>query len=235
MTDLKRKRSSGDHDQDSTQTACSAETPYFEGMPDGLADLADVKLLVQDHVFPVHSYILRESPSLVAAVSAARNDNQRVCQVPLPGESKQHVMLVLKYVYSNPATIHSESVLDAQALTIFAHKYNMTRLHKLSEAYLVEKLSFTNTNVFGWAELAERIELNLLLAHCEQSIILNFHSMSASEKKVSSVSQASLLRIMDGLAGRGMVGCDYALAAQLSRCEYCQGLRLNEKDEPCCI
>lgn len=43
MTDLKRKRSSGD--PDSSQTICSVETPYFEGMPDGLAELADVQLM----------------------------------------------------------------------------------------------------------------------------------------------------------------------------------------------
>lgn len=45
MTDLKRKRSPDD--PTSAQTARSPETPYFDGMPDGLAELADVKLLVQ--------------------------------------------------------------------------------------------------------------------------------------------------------------------------------------------
>lgn len=143
----------------------------------------------------------------MAAVSAASHDKQRVCQVPLPEESPQHVLLVLKYLYKDDSTIHT--IQEAQALATFAHKYNMTRLHKLSEAYLVEKLAFTKTTVFGWAELSERTELTPLLAHCEQFIILNFHSMSAAEKKVSSLSQSSLLRVMDGLAGREVSNVDW--------------------------
>ena len=103
MTDLKRKRSSDD--LESTQTASPAETPYFDGMPDGLAELADVKLSVQGRDFPVHSYILRESPILLEAVLAACSDNQRVCQVPLPGESKEQVILALKHMYKHDTAL----------------------------------------------------------------------------------------------------------------------------------
>ena len=101
---------------------------------------------------------------------------------------------------------HSPSA--AQVLAKFAHKYNMTRLHKRSEAYLLKQLQLTTKSVFGWASLAERLELSLLLAHCEQYIILNFHVMSAYEKQVSKISQSSLLRIMDGLAGRDVGDVD---------------------------
>lgn len=197
MTALKRKRSSGQ--LDSTQIASSG-TPYLEGVPDILAELADVKLLVEGLDLPVHSYILRESPVLLAALSAACSDTQRVCQVPLPGESRQHVLLVLNHMYKDDAAILS--IPDGQVLATFAHKYNIKRLHKLllSEAYLVANVSFTKTDVFDWAKLAECVELNLMLAHCERYIILNFHSMSAYEKKVSEISQSALLRIMQGLA-----------------------------------
>lgn len=111
-------------------------------------------------------------------------------------------MLVLKHMYKDDAPILS--ITDAQALATFAHKYNVRRLHKRSEAYLAEHIQLTTAVVFDWAQLAERIELGLLLAHCEQYIILHFHGMSALQKKVSSISQSSLLRIMDGLAGRDM-------------------------------
>ena len=199
MTALKRKRSSGQ--LDSTQIASSG-TPYLEGVPDILAELADVKLLVEGLDLPVHSYILRESPILLAALSAACSDTQRVCQVPLPGESRQHVLLVLNHMYKDDAAILS--IPDGQVLATFAHKYNIKRLHKLSEAYLVANVSFTKTDVFDWAKLAECVELNLMLAHCERYIILNFHSMSAYEKKVSEIRQSALLRIMQGLAVRGV-------------------------------
>ncbi|KAL3145696.1 BTB/POZ domain-containing protein 17 [Trebouxia sp. C0010 RCD-2024] len=215
MTDLKRKRSS--NDVESTQTAFSAKTPYFDGMPDGLVELADVKLLVQGHDFPVHSYILRESPILLAAVSAAYSDNQRVCQVPLPTESQQQVLLALKHMYNDDTAL---SIPDAQVLAKFAHKYNMTRLHKRSEAYLLEQLQFTTKNVFGWASLAEHLEMSLLLAHCEQYIILNFHVMAAAEKQVSSISRSSLLRIMDGLAGRDV--SDIVLSKSYGGAKLCR-------------
>ena len=232
MVDLKRKRSP--EDPDSAQTARCANTPYFDGMPDGIAELADVKLLVQGHGFPVHSYMLRESPVLVAAVSAARDDKQRVCQVPLPGESRQHVLLVLKYLYKDDPAV--QTVQEAQALATFAHKYNMTRLHKLSEAYLTETLTFTKTNVFGWAELSERIELNVLLAHCEQFIILNFRSMSAAEKNVFSLSQSSLLRVMDGLAGREVSDIELKEAdhdVHIYFCGSCSRLSGSHPGRPC--
>lgn len=232
MTPLKRKRSPDE--PASTQTACVAETSYFDGLPDGLAELADVKLMVQGQGFPVHSYILRESPVLVAAISAARDDKQRVCQVPLPGERKAHVLLVLKYLYKDDPAIQTLS--DGEALATFAHKYNMTTLHKLSEAYLVDKLAFTKTHVFEWAELAERIHLKLLLAHGEQFIIRNFHSMSPSEKQVSRLSQSSLLRVMDGLAGKEVSDVDWTKPrnnAYLRRCRCCTRLLVKQLDEGC--
>ena len=232
MTDLKRKRSPDE--PASTQTASVAETSYFHGLPDGLAELADVKLVVQGHSFPVHSYILRESPILVAAISAARDEKQRVCQVPLSGEKTAHVLLVLKYLYKDDPAI--QTIGDGQALATFAHKYSMIKLHKLSEAYLVEKLRFTNTTVFGWAELAERFELNLLLAHCEQFIILSFHSMSPSEKKVSSISQSSLLRVMDGLAGKEVEEFDWTQprnSAHMYFCMSCNWLHVSLSNGRC--
>lgn len=229
MTDLKRKRSSGD--PDSAQTAC-LNTIYLEGVPDSLAELADIKLLVEGHELPMHSYILRESPVLLAAFSTACGDKQRVCQIPLPGERKQHVLLLLKHMYKDSAAILSNP--DAQVLATLAHKYSVIRLHKLSEAYLVEHLSLDNATVFDWAELAERLELNLLLAHCERYIILNFHSMSATDKKVSSISQSSLLRIMEGLAVRGADNSDRAPnSVELPGVYLCHGC--HELTQNCCF
>lgn len=232
MTDLKRKRSPDE--PASAQTACFAETSYIDGIADGLAELADVKLVVQGHNFPVHSYILRESPVLVAAMSAARDEKQRVCLVPLPGEKKAHVLLVLKYLYKDDPAILKLG--DGEALAAFAHKYSMTKLHKLSEAYLVDTVTPTKTNVFDWAELAERFELNVLLAHCEQFIILNFHSMSASEKKVSTISQSSLLRVMDGLAGKEVGEVDWSKprnSAYLRQCYCCARLLVRQTGIRC--
>ena len=123
-------------------------------------------------------------------------------RVPLSGESKQDVLLVLKHLYKDDPAIHS--VKEARVLATFAHKYNMTRLRDLNESYLVDELFITDANAFDWAELAERIELRLLLAHCERYIILSFHNMPSSHKKVSKLSQSSILRIMDGLTGRGI-------------------------------
>lgn len=225
MTDLKRKRSSSD--PDSAQTA-SAETLYLVGVPDGLAELADVRLLVEGHELPVHSYTLRESPILLAAFQAACSDKQRVCQVPLTGEHKHDVLLLLKHMYRDDAA--TVSIPGAWSLATMAHKYNVTRLHKLSETYLVTHLGLTNASVFDWAEVAERLELNLLLAHCEQFIILNFHSMSATNRKVSSISRSSLLRVMEGLAVRGADKFDWAIppkSLELSGmylCSVCQEL-----------
>ena len=173
--------------------------------PPASSQLTDVKLVVEEQGFPVHSYILRESPVLLTAISAAHDVKQQTCDVPLPGEKKRKILLVLKYLYQDVPAI--QNTLDGAVLARFAHKYNMPKLHKLCEAYLVENLHFTKPAVFGWAELAERFEMRLLLAHCEKSMILKFCSMSPTEKKdlVSRISQSSLLRVMDGLAMAGSV------------------------------
>ena len=131
-------------------------------------------------------------------------------------------MLLLKRMYRDDAAILS--ILGARVLATLAHKYNVTRLHKLSEAHLVKHVGLTNATVFDWAEVAERLELNLLLAHCELYIILKFYSMSATDMKVSSISQSSVLRIMEGLAVRGADKFDWAIppkSLELSKMYVC--------------
>ena len=222
MAALKRKRNACD--PENTQTASFTEVQYLAGMPEGVAELADVKLVVEGCELAVHSYALSKSPVLVAAVSAASNDAQRVCQVPLPGETKQDVLLVLKHLYAQDAVI--QSVDDAQTLAKFAHKYNLEQLHKLSERCIVDRMAFRNDTVIGWMQIAEHLEMNLLLAHCELFFIRNFRSMSAADKQVHSVSQKSLLRIMDGLAGRGADVPDWSRSlCHTSPPKFCTGCR----------
>lgn len=64
---------------------CGKDMSYFEGMPDGLAELADLMLSIQVSDLPVHSYLLKDSLILLAAAAIARQGDQRV---PLPGESR---------------------------------------------------------------------------------------------------------------------------------------------------
>lgn len=137
----------------------------------------------------------------------------------LVSETKQDVLLVLKHMYKEGVDITSSE--DAPVLAEFGHKHNISQLHKLSEKYLVEKMELTKASHFNWAEFAEQFELNRLLSHCERGIIINFHSMSATEKKLSSVSHKSFSRIMDGLAWKdaGALGSD--LTARLYFCDKC--------------
>ena len=51
-------------------------------------------------------------------------------------------------------------------------------------------------------QIAEENNMSTLLAHCEQYIALNYRTMSVEHKQLSKLSQSSLRRIMDCLAGR---------------------------------
>ena len=157
MPKLKRKRSSGD--PDSSQTSPFAAT-YFMMLPDGLAELADVKLLVENDELPAHSYVLGSSPVLSAAISAATNDIQRTCQVPLPGETKQDVFVALEHMYIGNLSIRDPA--DARVLAKFGHKYNIPELHKLSERYLVGVLEDVKEEIDHFQDLFE--SRNLLSA-----------------------------------------------------------------------
>lgn len=106
---------------------------------------------------------------------------------------------MLKHMYGDNSAILSSS--EARVLADFARKYNVTRLRKVSEAYLAENFALTHANVFGWAEVAEGIELRLLLAHY---MVCHVCNMATTDKKVSKISQPALLQTMDGLAGRGI-------------------------------
>ena len=201
MSDLKRKRSP-EHPC-SARMASSEDRSYLAGLPEGLEELADVHLLVEGQALPVHTYVLRKSPILLAAVAAASNEKQRVCQVPLPTETRKDVLLVLKYLYMDAPKIQAKGHVPVQAMAKFAHKYNLAELHTMSQKVLME-IPFSNAafNVFDRAHFAEQGEMGMLLAQCERFIILHFHSMSTADKKLQKLSQASLLRIMNGLAGR---------------------------------
>lgn len=85
MPQLKRKRIRSDPDRIHSTSFTNA--PYFDGLPDGLAELSDVNLLVEEYELPAHIYVLSKSPILLAAISAAADDRQRICQLPLPGDS----------------------------------------------------------------------------------------------------------------------------------------------------
>ena len=140
----------------------------------------------------MHTYVLRKSPILLTAVAAVSNDQQRVCQVPLPTESKKDVLLVLKYLYMDEPKIQTHDHGRILAVTNFAHKYNLSELHTMCKKMLMA-IPFSNAtfNVFDRAHFAERYEMSLLLAQCERFIILRFHVMSAADKKVQKLSQAS--------------------------------------------
>ena len=222
MSDLKSKRSLDEKDSKLTASAWN-DLPYLHDMPDSVVEIADVRLIVEGQELPVHSYLLSKAPVLLAAMSTASNDKQRVCQVPLPDESKNAVLLVLKHLYKEDSAIASFD--EAQLLAIFAHKYNMGQLHKLSKDYIVDKLILKTNHVFGWIRLAERVEMNLLLAHCERFRVLNFHLMTAAEKQIQHLSQKSLLRIMDGLSGKAMVDRWSKLDSETPCfCEFCHSL-----------
>ncbi len=225
MSELKRKRSST---EDSTAAAEVTDLPYFKGLPEGLAELADFKLLVEAQELPAHFVLTSKPPVFLAAVAAASKDSQRVCQVPLPGESKQGNMTDLKYLYQD--TLLIESVSDAQILASFAHKYGMTQVLQLSGKYLVDhsKTMLGRATVFGWAQFAECHQLSMLLAHCERYIVLNFRDMSSKDKKLSSISLSSPQRIMDGLVGRDAAPADLTSKAtsslQYQYCTECQSV-----------
>lgn len=203
--DLKRKRNSAEGSE-AAPTVVS-DPPYFAGLPEGFADLADLALLVEGERLPAHSFVLtRRSPVLLTAFTTARQEElKRVYEIPLPGETKKRLILVLKYLYQENLAI--ESLSDASILVTFAHKYNMTYIWRLSSMYLEENVSknIGVSTAFDWAHFAERNNLTKLLAQCELYIARNYRDMSSEHKKLSSISQNSLLRIMDCLACKGAV------------------------------
>ena len=229
MSDHKRKRSTCEGD--TTKLAGVNDVPYFVGLPEGVAELADVVLLVEGHELPVHSFILiRKSPVLLTAVTTASKPSQRVCQVPLSDETKEAVVTVLRYLYQETLQIDSSS--DAQILAKFAHKYNMTQTLELCEKYFVGRLPnmLSVSAVFGWAKFAEAYYMSTLLAHCEQYIALNYRTMSVEHKQLSKLSHNSLRRIMDCLARRSatsgeiqpyMLQNSLATTSNLDLCPYC--------------
>ena len=233
MSDHKRKRSTCEGD--ATRPAGVNDVPYFVGLPEGVAELADVVLLVEGHELPVHSFILiRKSPVLLTAVTTASKPSQRVCQVPLSDETKEAVFKVLRYLYQETLQIDSSS--DAQILTKFAHKYNMTQTLELCEKYFVGRLPnmLSVSAVFGWAKFAEDYHMSTLLAYCERYIALNYRKMSDEHKQLSKLSHNSLRQIMDCLARRGATSVanqPYLLqksvvtACNLTSCDSCYCLR----------
>ena len=219
MSSVKRQRDEvcGNHES----APSSAEPSYLSGLPEGLAELADVQLLVEGQQLPVHSYILTSgSPVFVTAVTAARDGKQLICEVPLQDECKQDVMTVLKYLDQESLVI--ESIADAEVLAKFAHKFSMDRLLELSSDYMVEHLDdmLSTTTVFRWAEFAEDHQLRLLLARCEHYIVLNYHEMAEEDKQLSILNHDSLLRIMNGIEkkstgiGQGLKGLIYCKACR---------------------
>lgn len=227
MSDLKRKRGLLEGDTGSADGANIVS--YFNNLPEGLVELADVKLLVEAKELLAHSFVLtRSSPVLLTAVTAASKESQRVCQVPLPGETVSGVTLLLKYLYQDTLVI--ESINDASTLVRFAHKYNMARILELSSKYLVDNVQtmLSHTTVFGWAAFADKLHLGHLLALCEHYIALNFRIMSSQQRKISSMSDKSLQRVMDCLAGTYAPGkvndCMPFDAKFLTFCDHCETL-----------
>lgn len=226
MPQLKRKRTSPD-----PESTSPFDASYFMMLPEGLAELADVEILVENQKLPAHSFVLSKSPVLLAAISAATTDTQRICQLPLPGETRQDVFAALMHMYLE--SLRPQHDAEARVLARFGHKYNIPQLHKLSEKYLVGSLEQMKERfdhfpeLFDWAQFAARFELNTLLAHCERDIIDCFSSMPAAEKKLSQVSHKSLLRIMAGLNGKaaplGWIQ-DTPYSATLRLCEKCNVL-----------
>ena len=242
MSDHKRKRSTCEGD--TTKLAGVKQVPYFVGLPEGLAELADLVLLVEGHELPVHSLILtRKSPVLLTAVTTASKPSQRVCEVPLPGETKGTVVKILRYMYQE--TLQIDSISDAEILVKFAHKYNMTELPKLCDKYLVANLHqvLTLSTVFGWAQIAEDNHMSTLLAHCEQYIALNFRKMSVEQKQLSKLSHSSLRRIMECMAGKeaGWFDQPYLLQdsaktfSKISLCKLCYCVIKSTRSCPCTV
>ena len=233
MSDRKRKRTTCEGDAKNLDVV--NDVPYFVGLPEGLAELADVFLLVEGHDLPVHSFILtRKSPVLMTAVITASKTSQRVCQVPLPDETKEAVVKVLRYLYQD--TLQIDSISDAKILAKFAHKYNMTQMLEPCDKYFVNSLHkvLSLSTVFGWAKFAEDYHMSTLLAYCERYIALNYRTMSHEHKQLSELSHNSLRRIMDCLARRGATSVanqPYLLqksvvtACNLTSCDSCYCLR----------
>lgn len=223
MSQLKRKRDTTDNG--AAKADAVVELPYLASLPAGSAELADVQLQVEGQAIPVHSFtLLQHSSVFVTAISTASSNNKRVCQVPLPGESRSTVLLVLKHLYQ--PTMDITSIADAEVMSAFAHKHELPRLMKQCSEYLAKNITavLATKNAFGWAQFAEQLQMRELLAHCERYITLNYASFSESDKNSDAISRSSLMRIMDGLAGLGTASEVRVGDAGLRHCMYCQAI-----------
>lgn len=176
-------------------------TDYCSGFPDGIQQLADVLLFVDDEVFPAHSFVLAAySPVLCTVLKATAASSNvefqgRTCtRVPLLDNPKV-VQCALTFLYSGCRLLSSsklnfdlEQLEDAGHiaaaataagnLATFADKYAMDNVLKECEVYLVDQVlasidtSETATDtVLECLLTAEACGLTRVVATCEQMII----------------------------------------------------------------
>ena len=181
---------------------------------------------------PVHSFILTSRSAVFrAAVVSACKDHQRVCEVPLPDESAENVSLVFRYLYRPYSGGPSEiaNVSEAKTLTAFAHKYKLTELLTQCETYLVLLVNslLKPESVITWALFAEHHQLKVLLAHCEHYIINCWNSFPQKDKQLSQLSNDSMVRIIDAIAGASAHAARFGGEGQKVRyCNHCRSIAL---------
>ena len=150
---------------------------YFDSCSPEFQDLADALLVVEDKRLRVHKAILAaKSPTFAKMfTSCSATEQDAKMEVPLD-DSLPDVCTALKYLYQGCAGRSAsklQSVEDSYRVISFAHKYDVPELLEQCEAYLVEQLATPNKvfiqpgDAVRWTLLAEKCELNILLAHCE--------------------------------------------------------------------
>ena len=190
---------------------------YLHGFSEQFTKLTDVTLIAEGVELPAHQAILAANSPFFGDLflSAPEGQHDRPgakLRCPLPGDSLDDVLTVLRYCYQNCTLFSSskprlQSAKDACSLARFAHKYDMQALLQECEIFLTAKAKAVETlqdtlditSMVEWTSLAEECDMAQLLAHCELIMAKTWDTSLWQDSRLTyadNISRACLLRVL---------------------------------------
>ena len=205
---------------------CNSQTlQYLHNLPEYMASTVDTALVVEDVIYPVHSFILLSASPIFAdmvalhyaeVVAGKANNVASVLAIPLLGSSKATTQVALQFIYQHLVLVKHETLPqvcnreEAEDLMQFAHRWNIQFFSSGVDSMLCDRLRtcfggqvreqdmITATKVLQYAVQADTMELPLSLAFCEQWLVRCFQGLDVPSI-LFQLSQPSLLRVTRGI------------------------------------
>ena len=216
----------------SEMQASLAQHLRCSSFPEQFALLADAHLVAEGQQIPVHKFLLALGSPVFSDwfLSAAQADSSTDTDCyPMPGHTVADICASLKFLYQRTAVQSAEtpskdlwkSVVDAEPIIRFAHKFDMQTILQECDTCLSQKAGEAdgkgifkdNDTAVAWAALAEECGLSTLLANAELFMVKNadpefWQSPVFARHKLSSTCMLRMLRA----AQQNMISWSYNLA-----------------------